>query len=157
MNAGPLTSIDLSTTCPKIGVFRYMDAGEWEIFKSYLEQARYPAGEILYREGDKGDFLAFIASGHLEALKKTEFLAKPVILAKFYAGSVVGEMAFLDGSHRSVTIKVIEDAELLIFTRQAHEKLLDEAPRVTAKLFNGIAHLLSLRLRRANDRLATLF
>ncbi len=157
MTAGPLTSIDLATTCPKIGVFRYMDAGDWEIFKLYLEQARYAAGKILYNEGDEGDFLAFIVSGHLEALKKTEFLGKPVILAKFYAGSVVGEMAFLDGSHRSVTIKVIEDAELLIFTRQAHERLLDDAPRVTAKLFNGIAHLLSLRLRRANDRLATLF
>ena len=134
-----------------------MDAGDWDIFKSYLEQARYSAGDILYSEGDKGDFLAFIVSGQMEALKKTEFLAKPVILAQFYAGSVVGEMAFLDGSSRSVTIKVIHDAELLIFTRRAHEKLLDDAPRVTAKLFNGIAHLLSLRLRRANDRLATLF
>jgi len=157
MTAGPLTSIDLATTCPKISVFRYMDAGDWEILKSYLDQARYAAGEILYNEGDEGDFLAFIVGGHLEALKKTEFLGKPVILAKFYAGSVVGEMAFLDGSRRSVTIKVIQDAELLIFTRQAHERLLDDAPRVTAKLFNGIAHLLSLRLRRANDRLAALF
>lgn len=154
---GPMTSIDLTTTCPKIGVFRYMDAEDWDIYKNYLEQVHYSAGDILYREGDQGDFLAYIVSGHLEALKKTEFLAKPVILAKFFAGSVVGEMAFIDGSHRSVSIKVIEDADLLIFTRQSHEKLLGEAPRVMAKLFNGIAHLLSLRLRRANERLATLF
>jgi CRP-like cAMP-binding protein len=155
---GILTPIDLTTTCPKIGIFRYMDAEDWGIYKSYLEQVRYTAGDILYREGDAGgDFLAYIVSGHLEALKETEFLAKPVILAKFFAGSVVGEMAFIDGSHRSVSIKVIEDSELLIFTRQSHEKLLDEAPRVMAKLFNGISHLLSLRLRRANDRLATLF
>ena len=157
MNAGPLTSIDLTTTCPKISVFRYMDAEDWEIYKNYLELVRYPAGEILYREGDKGDFLAYIVSGHLEALKKTAFLGKPVILARFYAGSMVGEMAFIDGSARSVSIKVVEDTELLIFTRQSHEKLLDEAPRVMAKLFNGISHLLSLRLRRSNDRLATLF
>lgn len=157
MNPGPLTSIDLTTTCPKIGVFRYMDAEDWGIYKSYLEKASYAAGDILYREGDAGDFLAYIVSGHLEALKETEFLAKPVILAKFFAGSLVGEMAFIDGSRRSVSIKVIEDTELLIFTRQSHEKLLDEAPRVMAKLFNGISHLLSLRLRRANDRLATLF
>ena len=66
-------------------------------------------------------------------------------------------MAFLDGCRRSVTIEVIEDSELLIFTRQAYEKLLDDAPRVTARFFNGITHLLSLCLRWANDRLATLF
>ncbi|NIA19482.1 MAG: hypothetical protein GWP07_03480, partial [Xanthomonadaceae bacterium] len=65
MNPGPLTSIDLTTTCPKIGVFRYMDAEDWEIYRSYLEQASYAAGEILYREGDEGDFLAYIVSGHL--------------------------------------------------------------------------------------------
>lgn len=157
MSPGASPSIDLTTTCPKISVFRYMDAGDWEIFKSYLEQVSYAAGDILYNEGDEGNFLAFILNGHLEALKETEFLAKPVILAKFFAGSIVGEMAFIDGSRRSVTIKVIETAELLIFTRQSHQKLLDEAPRVMAKLFNGISHLLSLRLRRANDRLATLF
>jgi len=157
MSTGALTSIDLTTTCPKIGVFRYLDAEDWEIYRTYLEQARYAAGDVLYREGDAGDFLAYILSGHLEALKKTEFLAKPIILARFFAGSLVGEMAFIDGSRRSVTIKVIEDCELLIFTRQSQKKLLDEAPLVMAKLFSGISHLLSLRLRLANDRLATLF
>jgi len=157
MNTGSVNSIDLTTTCPKIGVFRYLDADDWKIYKSYLEQFNYAAEDILYREGDVGDSLAYIVSGHLEALKKTEFLAKPVILAKFFAGSLVGEMAFIDGSRRSVTIKVIEDAELLVFTRQSQVKLLDEAPRVMAKLFNGISHLLSLRLRQANARLATLF
>ena len=157
MNTGSVNSIDLTTACPKIGAFRYFDADDWKIYKSYLEQFNYAAEDILYHEGDVGDSLAYIVSGHLEALKKTEFLAKPIILAKFFAGSLVGEMAFIDGSRRSVTIKVIEDAELLVFTRQSQVKLLNEAPRVMAKLSNGISHLLSLRLRQANTRLATLF
>ncbi len=157
MTATATSSIDLNISCPRIPVFRFMDAGEWNIFKNYLEPRYYPAGSILYHEGDRGDYLVYILSGRLEALKKTAFLGKPVILADFLAGSVVGEMAFVDGSPRSVTIKVLENAELLHFSRSAYERLLQETPLIGAKLLNGIAHLLSLRLRKANERLATLF
>ncbi|MBN2332916.1 MAG: cyclic nucleotide-binding domain-containing protein [Deltaproteobacteria bacterium] len=157
MTPEPLTTIDLKTTCPKITIFRFMEPGEWEVFSQYLEPVRYPAGSILYQEGEEGDFLVYIVSGRMEALKQSAFLGKPVILARFHAGSVVGEMAFVDGSKRSVTVKVMEDTELLVFSRNSYDRLLAAAPRVGTKLLNGIAHLLSLRLRRANERLATLF
>ena len=95
MISGPLTSlVDFDAACPKIAVFRYLDDGDWEVFKLYLDQARYAAGDILYNEGDTGDFLAFIVSGHLEALKKTKFLAKPVILARFYVVRWWGKWLF---------------------------------------------------------------
>ncbi|MBW1644896.1 MAG: cyclic nucleotide-binding domain-containing protein [Deltaproteobacteria bacterium] len=151
------TSIDLNIACPRIPVFRFMSAADWEIFKEYLEPLRFAAGDILYHEGEQGDYLVYILSGRLEALKKTAFLGKPVILADFLAGSVVGEMAFVDGSPRSVTVKVLEDSELLRFSRASYEELLRRTPVIGAKLLNGIAHLLSLRLRKANERLATLF
>ena len=158
MMAGEVrTAINLDISCPRIPVFRFMDMQDWEVFKNYLEPLHYCAGSILYNEGEPGDYLVYILSGRLEALKKTAFLGKPVILADFFPGSVVGEMAFVDGSPRSVTTKVLEDAELLRFSRSSYEKLLDTTPLIGAKFLNGIAHLLSLRLRKANERLATLF
>ncbi|MBN2233443.1 MAG: Crp/Fnr family transcriptional regulator [Deltaproteobacteria bacterium] len=148
---------DLDCVYRSVPVFRFMDDADWAVYRAYLEPNRYIAGTVIYREGDAGDFLCYIANGELEAQKRTEFLGKPVVIARFLPGSVVGEMAFIDDRPRSVTLSAMLDTEVLVFTRAAYRRLLETAPRVGANLLNGIAHLLSLRLRRANERLAELF
>jgi CRP-like cAMP-binding protein len=153
----PCALDDLDCVYRSVPVFRYLDEADWNVYRRYLEPRHFTAGTTVYREGDAGDFLCYIVSGELEAQKRTEFLGKPVLIARFLPGTVVGEMAFIDDQPRSVTLSALVDTEVLAFTRTAYRRLLEAAPRVGANLLKGISHLLCLRLRRANERLAELF
>ncbi len=137
--------------------FRFLDGPALSRLAEYFSCRQVAAGEVLWREGDADEGEVFILSGRLEAKKQTEFAGKEVVVGVFSAGTLVGELSFLDGRPRAVTVVALEDAELLLLSRDNFERLLREHPDQGVALLKGMLLAVSTRLRKAYERLAAIF
>lgn len=139
-------------------LFNMLDEAEVQLSIPYFEVVRYKKGDILFHEGDEGDYIGIILSGVLEVKKNTEFKGKQVIIASLKEGSFVGEMSLVnDKEPRSATVAASEDSELLVLSRESLDSLIDQHPSVGAKILKGLNQVLAIRLRKAVERLASIF
>jgi CRP-like cAMP-binding protein len=76
---------------------------------------------------------------------------------EFLPGATVGELVFDEVKEHSTTLRVVEDAQLLLIRPESAATMLSDFPTTIAKLWRGAAFLQQFRLRQANARLATLF
>ena len=69
-------------------------------------------------------------------------------------GRAFGEMAVLDGERRSASCLAASDCQLLSLGKDSLEKMLNDAPKIAAKIIRALAVSLSKRLRMADGQLA---
>jgi len=106
------------------------------------------AGEILWREGDPSDFVAFLEEGELEVIGSSG--EGTIVFTLLKAGEVLGEMSCLDGAPHSATVRArgqvryrhLGRAEFLAWIRSDPERM------------QSILLKQSERLRRVAGRLA---
>lgn len=138
-------------------VFFLFDEKELEEIVPFFELRHFPANSVVFREGDEGNFICFILSGKLEVKKETEFKGNQIILAILGKGSLVGELSLFDKYYRSATVEAVEDSLLLMLKNSALDALIEQYPQAGIKLLKGFIRVLSLRLRKATERLTTIF
>lgn len=138
-------------------IFHLLNKEEMEQIVPYFKIIHCPVGTTLFNEGDPGDFIGFITSGKLEVKKQTEFKGRQIVLALLSKGSFVGELSMIDEQPRSATVVALEDSELVILRRGALDSLMQRYPYTGIKVLKGLNRILSIRLRKAVDRLAVIF
>ena len=138
-------------------LFHLFEESDLEKIAPYFERAKHPAGATVFKEGDPGDFIAFVKSGRLEVKKETEFQGKQIVLAQMAKGSCLGELALFDEQPRSATIEALVDTDLLILSKQSLDSFIEDYPALGIKILKGISRVLSLRLRQLADRLVVVF
>ena len=123
----------------------------------FLERKHFKAGDVLFREGEPGDFIAIIGSGSVSVSKSTEFPGKNVILAKNGKGSFIGELSTVDEHPRSATVTAMEETDVMILTRRALEEINTTAPVIGLKIYKGLIRVLGLKLRQSAARISQIF
>lgn len=110
---------------------------------------RLKAGQMLFAAGDVGNGCYRIDSGLLKvsAIGRS---AGERILAILGPGSIVGELAEIDGSPRSATVTALRDSGLSFVSRQDFYGFADEHPQLYKHLMILLAH----RLRDADSMVA---
>jgi hypothetical protein len=103
-----------------------------------------PAGQILFREGDKGSEMYILESGSVEIVRGG------AVLATLEAGDFFGEMAILEDQPRFATAQAKSDARVLKIERATFADLL----RANVEIAVRIMRKLVARQRRAEQRLA---
>jgi CRP-like cAMP-binding protein len=93
-----------------------------------LHYKRVGNGAKLLVEGEKGDSLLVVASGHV-TIKKGE-----ADIATLGPGSVLGEMALITGAPRSATAVSKGEVEVFELTRQDVEQLAKQKPKIAEEL-----------------------
>src|SRR5512142_697576 len=83
---------------------------------------RFPAGTVLFSEGDKGEEMYILQSGKVKISKKIRGVDKT--LATLEKGEFFGEMAILNDKPRSASAEAIEDSDMLVIDRKTFETLL---------------------------------
>lgn len=136
-----------------IPIFSTLAPDELEVLRRHARRREVAAGESVFREGEKGDYLCFVASGTLDVIKLNQG-AQPVVISKLAKGSSLGEMALLDRLTRSASVRAATPATLVVLSREDFEHLLAGHPAIGIKILKGIALLLSFNLRKTSDRLA---
>ena len=150
MQLSTSTIIDLLINIP---IFDSLDSEELRIIVKYMNVVEAKKGEFIFQEGDRGDYVCFVADGTLDVIKASE-TGQKVALSTLNRGRSIGEMSILDNFPRSATVRARTSSILLTLSRDSFETIIDEHPRIGIKIVRGVARLLSLSLRKTSSRLA---
>ncbi len=121
----------------------------------YMGLVSYPAGAAVFREGDSSNssYLLLILSGEVSVETADPLAAAQVPISVLGPGNVIGEMGLIDGSARSATCLAATPLQAAGLTRTALQRLIDDNPRVGAKLMVGLCQRLADRLRGLGEQL----
>lgn len=103
--------------------------------------------ERILIEGSPGSSLFVVASGDLEALKRT-LAGDDIAIATLGTGAVIGERSLLTGDPRSATVRSIDGAVVYEIARDALRPILELRPT----LANDLAALLARRQSATETR-----
>lgn len=112
---------------------------------SFVEN--FKAGEIILREGEKGDKACLLAKGSVKIVKLSDSAGK--ILFEMHDGDFFGEMALIDLHPRSASVVALTDCEIISIPADYFKQIVHQCPQI---LIN-IAEELSIRLRVSNEKL----
>ncbi len=143
---GRLESADVMGLLASTGIFSVLDEATLKAVESTLEPVHVPGGEILIRQGEPGDCLYVLIYGRL-LITITNEKGEDEVIGEVARGEVVGEMAVLTGEPRSATARAIRDSELVRFSKEAFEHVIDSNPQAMMM----VARQLVTRLKRARQ------
>ena len=86
-------------------------------------------------------------------LKEAE-AGEEVLLSTLSKGRSIGEMAVIDKSVRSATVRAKTKATLVILSKENFEFILEDNCRLGANILKGISRFLSLNMRQTSSKLA---
>lgn len=135
--------------------FVQLDAQDAATVVAYLREVRYGAGEVMFRAGDTQAVahLLLVLDGEVSVETGTSLPGMEVPIVVLGAGSVLGEMAVLDGAPRSATCTAVTAVQAAGLARRGLERLIDEHPKVAARLMVVLAQHMAERLRALDDQL----
>jgi len=102
----------------------------------------FAPGEVVFAEGDKGDFMYVVRSGELEIVRDG------IVAETLGPGGIFGEMALIDGSPRSATVRAKTDCEVAPINEKSFVFLVHETPYFAVAVMRTLAD----RLRRSVPR-----
>ncbi len=110
-----------------------------------LRPRRLAAGEHLFREGDPADAVYLLTSGSITVLAQgtTRY-------ASFSPGTLLGELALLDGGGRSADAVADRASEVHLLPGSALVRLMADDPALAGLLYRQLAIHLAERLRLAS-------
>jgi CRP-like cAMP-binding protein len=110
----------------------------------------YPAGHVLFREGDEGHEMFVIQSGEIEISRRIR--DQDTVLAVLTPGEFFGEMAIVNNRPRSATATVRTEARLLVIDARTFEAMLRGRIEIAVRLIKTLAN----RLDQANQQIELL-
>jgi CRP-like cAMP-binding protein len=114
--------------------FRSLDEATLASLESELESVQLSSGEILFRQGDPGDSMFVLVRGTLAVSLNTAEGKEIVVGNESEPGTTIGEMALVTGQERMVTVRVLNDAELIKLSKAGFNTLAEKEPLVAAEL-----------------------
>ena len=134
-------------------LFNALKGNQLNIVADHMNYYEIDTGEILFKEGDKGDYICFVLDGVIDVLKKS-VTGDSVVIAVLPKGRSFGEMSILDNFPRSATAKARTKSSFLTLTRMSFDKILKDYPQIGITILKGISRILSQNLRQTSSRLA---
>ena len=110
----------------------------------------YTNGEVICREGEKGEVMYVIQSGKVKITKHAH--SDEVTLANLESGDIFGEMSIFDKLPRSATATALGEARVLSIDKKKLFTTISHDPTLVFK----ILETMSQRIRRLNDNIAGL-
>ncbi|WP_313526322.1 Crp/Fnr family transcriptional regulator [Shinella sp.] len=112
---------------------------------------RWPAGTVIFQRGDEGTYLIVLVSGRIKLSLITP-QGKELSLRQLEAGSILGEMAILDGQPRSADATSVTATEGYVIAKRDFLDVLTRNPTAA----HAIIHYLCTKLRETTEQLETI-
>ena len=109
-----------------------------ELFRNSIDTQNYPAGEVIFRQGDTGELMYAVQKGTVEIR-----LGERVIQTHG-PGDIFGEMAIIDNQPRSATAVAATDCRLVPIDEHRFMFLVQQTPFFAIQVMRVMAD----RLRR---------
>ena len=114
-------------------------------------QQRHEKDEYLFFEGDRAEWLVFVAEGRVKMIKHSES-GRETILATFGPGQIVGEVGVLVGEVYPATAQALEPTVTLSLRRDEYVKLIRAHPDLAWALISELGH----RLQSAHEAIRSM-
>ena len=136
----------------KIELFDGFERAEIRLLSNFMHVYRAPPGAVLISEGRQGDHMMLLVDGSVEILKRDRYENSKRI-GTVEAGRTLGEMSMIDGEPRFATCIAMESSTFAVLTRDDLARIIDEQPRLGAKILMELVLMLSQRLRQTSTTL----
>ena len=117
----------------------------------YTQARLYALGEFAVHEGDVDRSFFIISRGSFEVRVPTG--QGPQRVRVLETGDLFGEVGFFDGLPRSADVVALEEAEALVLTQAAFQRLRLTHPRLALRFVLDLGRILGERFR-ASDAVA---
>lgn len=150
--SGVASSKHIASMLENAHMFKDMEWAQIEALANYIQLYHANPNTVLFREGDRGDFMCVVLEGKLEVRKED---AQRVIktVSTVLPGRSLGEMTMVDGEPRSATAVAVEESSLAVLTQENFKLIMHDRPALAVKLLYKIAQLISQRLRQTSGLL----
>lgn len=120
---------------------------DWTLLLEHTDTLRFSHGAEVIRAGDADRALFMLTAGALTARAgKRDF-------KRIEAPSVVGEIAFLDGGRRSITLIAVGEVEVRRMSIESFEVLSARRPELGRAILFDLGRIVATRLRMITDLL----
>jgi len=126
----------------EIEIFSGLSAEELAAIAVETKELNYPKDRTVIKQNDVGETVFLIIEGKVEVIME-QTGGKEVLLDHIESGGAFGEMALIDDSHRSASIRTIQPSRFLILHKQEFKETAMEFPRIALQ----ICSVLSQRIR----------
>ena len=131
-----------------VPLFASLDDRATAVLRSLLKVRQLPAGSPIFKMGDAGDAMYLIEGGRVR-ISVYDADRNSVTLAELARGDFFGEMAILDDKPRSADASAIENARVLVLSRNDFHSFVRQVPNVALKMLSATTE----RLRRTDKLL----
>ncbi len=138
MTRHPLQDVPLFADFPDATLIHLMDSSRVRT---------YPAGQILWNEGDPGDALVILEEGQIRISRMTS-TGQEVVLAVLEPPACLGELALIDGAPRDATATAQRAVTVRLIPRSAFLQALTAEPAAQMSLIRVLVGM----VRDANTR-----
>jgi CRP/FNR family transcriptional regulator, cyclic AMP receptor protein len=135
----------LSLLLPPGSLFAACRADELTDLLSLATQLTMKKGQTLLLQGDPGDALIILLTGQARVTMVASN-GREITLDYADAGSVLGEIAVLDGGERTASVIAVQEGRYLRLSRAAFEAFVERQPGMAWRLMRELAR----RLRQTN-------
>jgi CRP-like cAMP-binding protein len=132
-------------------IFEDFDDGLISLVGGIAVARSWPAGGTIFQRGDDGGFMIALASGRVRISLVTP-QGRELVLRHVEPGTILGEMALLDGEARSADATAAIASEGFVISRRDFVALLEAHPAAA----RGVIRYLTRRLRETTDQLETI-
>jgi len=116
----------------RVEIFAGLDSGDLKAVAKSCSESTYVDGDYLCRQGERGVAAFLIVSGQVEVIAETD--EGPVQLAVLPQGSIVGELAIIDGAERVASVRAMGEVQALLLTAWSMQGLLRSRPTIAAAM-----------------------
>lgn len=132
----------------RAGIFQGVEPSAAAALRAQLESVSFPAGHIVFRQGDAGDRLYIITDGRVKIGYKTP--ARDGLIAILGPSDMFGELALFDPGPRTSTVTTLTSVQAVTMDRPALRHWITQHPKIAEQLLRVLAR----RLRRTNTVLS---
>lgn len=135
-----LVAMSVRTVIERNRLFRGLPAATLDRIAALALRRAYRKGETIFAQSDPGDGLYGVVTGRVR-ISASSADGKELFLNIMEPGDTFGEIALLDGHHRTATASATAPTELMIILREHFLALLQREPKL-------VTHLLQLLCQR---------
>jgi CRP/FNR family cyclic AMP-dependent transcriptional regulator len=148
--------MDLVQVIRRTAMFSGLSVDEATEFARHCTPAVFSTGEDLFHEGEPATWLFIVVVGEI-AISCQAPTGDAVVVGRAGPGSVLGEMAVLEGSLRSATATATVPVTALRLDSATFAQLIDDGHPAAGRILAELRRTLVSRLRAVNARLDALF
>ena len=141
---------EIAQILSKINLFDEVTLIERVKAAKYFRKKTYPAGTLIFKEGDKSDRMFVIKDGAVKVTKNVQ--GQEQTLVNIVDGNFIGEMGLLEEAPRSASVFAISNVEMLELYRVNLLQMIRSYPHIGVKITTNLAKILSQRLRQSGDK-----